>query len=361
MVTHNPKKVLSIRISYFQGQSSWGLALITFLAILLSACDGFQLSDVPTPLPEEYVPTVIALTAQAGQPPEPTPGALPTLATPEFVAALETPAELPTAVTPTDLPASPTLASPVPSETPAATIPIVVNAIPTAVPGPWIPEEVPENRIEIRNLGPLSKVASPLHVYGYLKTGAGSKARIELLGEDHRLIFGETKIFDVPEGGSSVLSMDIEYEIAAPAEVGRLQIWVEDAFGRVTAFNSVPLILLSLGDSDITPPADVLNPIFIQQPIHKALIQGGSLTVSGLARVGGDTMLMARLLTETGAEAGARLVSVSAQPGGGYTPFSVEVPYSVSGPMPALLVVSEGERELSDVIHLSSAEVLLSP
>jgi hypothetical protein len=259
-----------------------------------------------------------------------------------------------------ELPASPTPASAVLSETPTATIPIT-DVSPTALPGPWIPEEVSENPIEIRNLGPLSKVTSPVHLYGYLKTGVGSKARIELLGEDHRLIFGETKIFNVPEGSSSVLSMDIEYEIAAPAEVGRLQIWVEDAFGRMTAFNSVPLILLSLGDPDITTPADVLNPIFIQQPIYKALIQGGSLTVSGLARVGGDTMLMARLLTETGTEAGARLVSVSAQPGGGYTPFSVELPYSVSGPAPALLVISEGEREISDIIHLSTTEVLLSP
>jgi hypothetical protein len=198
-------------------------------------------------------------------------------------------------------------------------------------------------------------------VYGYLKTGARSLARIELLGEDGRLLFGETKVFDVPAGARAVLSLDLNFETSAAAEAGRLQIYVQDDHGRVTALNSVPLILLSLGDADIDSPADVLDPIFIQQPVPKALIQGGALLVAGLARAAPEATLLARLIAEDGRELGLRVGGVDLPPEGGYGSFAVEVPYQVDGPTPALLVVSIGEKDNTDIIHLTSLEVLLGP
>jgi hypothetical protein len=226
---------------------------------------------------------------------------------------------------------------------------------------PFIPPGLPNDTIEIRNLGPLSRVTSPIHAWGYLKTGAGSQARIELLGEDHRLLYGETKVFNVPEGAHAVFSLDINYEITAPAEAGRLQIWVQDAEGRVTALNSVPLILLSYGEADINTPTDLLDPIVIQQPNPKALIQGGHLVVAGLARVEAGTTLLARLITPEGKQVGQRLVEVATPPEGGYGEFAAEVPYQVKEATPALLIVSQGETDLQDIIHLSSVEVLLGP
>jgi hypothetical protein len=239
----------------------------------------------------------------------------------------------------------------------------------TAEVAPYIPPDTPNNPIEIHSLGPLSKAASPIHVYAVLRPGAGSQARIELLGEDGRLLFGETKVFNVPEGAQAVLSMDIDFEIAAPAETARLLIYVQDAYGRITALNSVPLVLLSLGDSDISPPIDVLDPITIGQPTRKALIQGGTLLISGMARFPAGTTLLARLIAEDGQEVGMRLANVAGDPEAldaalpevGYSPYAVEVPYRVSQPIPALLVVSVGDADNTDIIHLTSVEVLLSP
>jgi hypothetical protein len=205
-------------------------------------------------------------------------------------------------------------------------------------------------------------VKSPLHVYLYLKPGAGGKVSIELIGEDGRLIYREIRVIDlVPVGAWATFTLDIDYEIAATAEAGRLKISVDDAAGRTVALNSVPLILLSVGDADIVPPADVLAPLIIRQPRKKALIQGGTLVASGRARLEGDGPLMVKLVTAKGGEVGFRLADVTFPEGGGYGEFAVEVPYKVSEPTPALLVVLEPGASLSDVIHLSSIEVLLSP
>jgi hypothetical protein len=201
-----------------------------------------------------------------------------------------------------------------------------------------------------------------LHIYLYLKPGAGGKVLIELLGEEDRVLYREVRKIDfVPVGAWATFTLDIDFEIAATAEVGRLKISVDDAVGRTVALNSVPLILLSIGDADIVPPQDVLAPIIIRQPKKKALIQGGKLVVSGLARPDSDQPLMVKLISDQGNEVGFRLVDVDAPGEGGYGTFAIEVPYTVSQPTPALLVVLEGASTLADVIHLSSIDVLLSP
>ena len=337
------------------------LILYSVLAVLLvigqAGCSILPQAPLPTPLPSDYIPTAVALTLTAGQ-----------TGVEDLPEATSTPQPEPVESTPTpkvaviDLPiASATSLSsstPTPAPTGPSPTPYTLQPSPTATPTP----EIPNAEIEIRNLGPLSRVKSPLHIFLYLKPGAGGKVRIELFGEDNRVLYREIrKINFVPIGAWATFTVDFEFEIAATAEVGRLKISVDDEFGRTVALNSVPLVLLSIGEADIVPPQDVLAPIVIRQPRRKALIQGGKLVVSGLARPSSDGPLMIKLVTAKGGEPGFRLAEVDPHTAGGYGTFAIEVPYTVSEPTPALLVVQEGAGSLSDVIHLSSIEVLLSP
>ena len=353
----------------------WILILVTALA----GCQDLPQPALPTPLPKDYLPTAIALTAgaNAGLPETPVEQATvtsldvaagtPILETQGLPADSTTPA-LP--VTPTLTPTGPTITPYTlppsststrtlwPSRTPTLTRTPRPTRTPTVTPIPGIPNA----EIEIRNLGPLSRVVSPLHVYLYLKPGAGGKVLIELLGEEERVLYREVRKIDfVPVGAWATFTLDIDFEIAATAEVGRLKISVNDAVGRTVTLNSVPLILLSVGDADIVPPQDVLAPIIIRQPRKKALIQGGKLVVSGLARPDNDQPLMVKLISDQGNEVGFRLVDVDPPGEGGYGAFAAEVPYTVSQPTQALMVVLEGGSSLADVIHLSSIDVLLSP
>ena len=130
---------------------------------------------------------------------------------------------------------------------------------------------------------------------------------------------------------------------------------------RVTAVNSVPLILLSIGQSDVIPAVDLRAPILIQQPQPNALLQGKKVIASGLVRSSGDTYLMIQLLDSEGRVLGQRVTNIQPAKEPGFGSFNTEVPYTVSEPTPALLVVWHGVGSLSNILYLASVEVLLSP
>jgi hypothetical protein len=327
-----------------------GAAACAFLILLaLSACLPAARPALPTLIPTGELPTIIALTAQAGRP-----------------AAAETPAP-----SETPLPPTPTLTrqptrtprptfTRTPSLTPTGPTPRPTRVTPSLT--PTLTPEIPNAAIEIHNPGPLSRVTSPLYIYVYLKPGAGGKVLFELQGEDRRLLYREIRVIDfVPVGAWATLAFHLDFEIPGAAEVGRFQVSVEDEYGRIVALNSTPLILISQGSADVVPPHDVLAPVVIRQPRRKALIQGGKLVVAGLARANGGGQMMVRLLDTRGAELGARLVEVEDAAPGDYGEFAVEVTYNVQQATPALLVITQGENGVNDVIHLVSLEVLLSP
>lgn len=331
-------------------------------ALLLTACSSLTLPDVPTPFPTEYLPTLIALTLQANSSPQAS-GAGLTERTEPVSASPQKPA--PEAASPTASRAAPS-ATPPPVESPTLTPGPARSGTPTRAPSrtpsPSPTPELPFAEVQIRNLGPLSRVTSPLSAQLYLKLGTSSKVQIELLGEDGRLLYRAIRAITSSVPGAWIfLVQDVEFEIAATAESGRLVVSVDDQYGRITALSSVPLILLSIGQADPLLPADTLAPVVIQQPLRKSLVQGGKVVVSGLVRPESEQPLLVRLLNSRGAEVGSRLASIGEVQSDGYHTFSVEVPYSVTGATDVLLVITMGAAGINDVVHLASREIVLSP
>lgn len=315
----------------------------------MSACNGLRESGIPTPLPTEYLPTVIAMTLEARK--------LVSLSETAFPVTLALPTQVPSAtVQALSLTSTSFL-------TPTLQPPLATTEIePTSPPPANQPLEIPNAEIEIRNLGELSRVASPIPIYAYLKPGANNSMQIDLLGEDRHLLARQIVVVPwVNRQGMAALSMKLDFEIPGTAEAGRLVISVADEFGRTTALNSVPLILISIGESDILAPANRLASITIQLPTPKTLIQGKNLLVYGFARPSSNGYLMMELIAEDGGVIGKRVTNVEARAGNGYGTFTAEVPFSVNEPTPALLAVWEGEGSLSNIVYLASVEVLLSP
>ncbi len=324
--------------------------LIAFLtAALIGGCATLSTSPLPTPLPADYIPTAIALTSQAGQTQQ----------------AANAPSATPS---PSPLPATPS-ATPEPSATPSpqldtqATSQIepassagqtpLVNQTPEAA--------LPPASVQIFKPGELSRVTSPIHIASYLKPGPKGLVTIELHGEDGRLLVRQSKVFTTNPNAWANMVVDLDFEISAAAEVGRLSISVEDDKGRLMALNSVNLILLSMGESDINPPSATQEAIIIQQPKLLSLVQGGTLLVSGMARTDTDLPLHVELVDDKGGVVGMRLAGLGELNAQGYRSFATEVSYNVSALTPVRLLVYEDGGQISDISHLSSLVLRVSP
>jgi hypothetical protein len=346
------------------------LVLSTIILILLGVgCSNLTYTPVPTPYPVDYVPTIIALTVQAGEEslitPSPvvvqqdTPTHSPT-PTVEVQLATDGPSPTPPAIKSTST------TSPVPSATltqdPYASPTRRPTRTPTLTPTPPIPNA----GVQISEPGPMSRVASPLELVANLHSFPSGSYHVEIWleplqpGGEPRLLFREVKKIISNPIDWFYLDPHIPFELSRVSEFGQVRVGVYDQSGRAVAVNSVDLILLAMGPSDVTPTGDLTEPIVIREPNRNHLIQGGTAIVSGLAKPS-EEIMYAELVTSDGSVVGYSQVFLTPDPNGGYVPFTIEVPYSVTSGTWVRLQLSEIGVRIPGVEHLSSVEVFLSP
>lgn len=321
---------------------------IPVLVIISTAsCNSFTGQPLPTVYPTEYIPTFIAMTVEAqGIKVQPrVPEAEVTETVIESSPTTESPATEPTKPTTTVL-----ISTPVP-------IPPVTQPLRDSPP----PANIPLATIQILNPGPASKVTSPFILRAATKPGPKSTVIIELLGEDGRLLMREVRSYQSLESEWISLGVEVEFGINAVAEAGRIQIGVLDEQGRLKSLNSIDLILLSMGNKDLNQPTDQLENIFIESPRANTLIQGGTMRVSGHARLRSTQPLRIEILTNDGRIVGTRQVSITPTPGSAYGTFAIDVPYSIDYTSKVRLQIWEPGERIPGPITLSSLEVILSP
>jgi hypothetical protein len=338
--------------------------------VLLSGCTfGQEETQIPTLIPEEQLPTVIAQTSEAialqteaARPTltkTPTPSltktTIPTIAGPTL-----TDSQTPT-TTRTRPPTKTPTASRVPTQTQIPTI--TSTPTPNYTVSPLSLGEIPFATVQIVHPSSLSKVISPIELYTFVAPGGDERIRVELTGEDGRLLYRQVFLFtDTPAGARIHLNAKVAFEIIGVSETARLTVSVNDEYERLRSLASVDLVLLADGQADLNTTGDLLEEIFIQQPTIKSLVQGENVLVSGLARTGDDQPLLVELVTTDGRIIGTRLAGIAPlQEDGSHRLFAAEVPFSVSSPTWVRLRVSDRSGRLPGMKHVSSVEILLSP
>ena len=311
--------------------------ICSLLAILV-ACVPATVSPLPSPtltLPTEsatpsatppFEPVVSSQTPEILSP-TPTEGASPT-PEPDFI---ESPLPLPTLSPP------PTLAA-------------------TDTPQPAIGS----GAIQIFNPGPLSKVVSPIQIYGYIVSGYGNNGLVELFGEDGRLLTSQVLQLNTIYKWAS-FSWDLSFDIKSAAELGRLTFSTQDQYGRVTAVYSIHLLLLQEGNSIINLPGNQKARCILDQPIEGRSLSGGVLTVAGKMRPFNNLPLTVELIARDGSVIGSQLVAISPASDDSHVPFRVDIPYSVSKGTWALLVVRQSDERIRGTMYLYSQEVFFNP
>ena len=292
---------------------------IASLAGLLSGCALPGTVNTPTPYPEDYIPTVIYLTA-------------------ESISATQ-------------------YASITPSATPTETFtPIPPTPIPTDTPTPA--PGVPLAAIRIDAPGPGSRIASPLEVRMTAIAGQSRIIETDLFGEDGRRLGRSVRaVQGYPSG--DYLFVKIPFEIRGAGEKGIVQVSTKDGHGRVQSLVSVQVLLISSGASQINPPG---NSIYERVTLYKlparSEISGGVLDLEGQYQPVNNQPLILELISDDGQSLGLRVLTFS-----GLDPqtFKTTIPYKVSATTQARLFVHQADDVLDGQAYIYSQEIILDP
>lgn len=299
-------------------------------------------NDLPTLMPQEFVPTAIALTAEALVTPSDTPNPTATFT-----------------IEPTQVVAITVAANATAADAPEEAL---VDQSRDILPAPIVPENtlIPGAEIQIASPGPLSKIASPLSIIAYVTQGADGNAQVELWGEDGRLMYRRIFNFLTPNPQGRLV-IKFGFETAGVAETAQLVIQTRDVHGRMKALASQEIILLAEGETDLNVAGDLLAPIVIQQPQDMTLVKGEALNVSGLVRTSSDQPLLVELVAADGKVVGSRLAGVVPTEKGEHHPFSTDIPFQVDAPTWVRVIVSERGGRFPGAKNIATLEVLLSP
>jgi hypothetical protein len=327
------------------------LAWASGIILLIAGCSTLPGGQAPTFIPEESLPTVIEMTAQA-------------LVDKGLVTPLPSSTKDPDSPTTTPLPTeTPVPPSPEPEFTPTETINLIIrNPEPLTLPDP-----LPLGEIQIISPGRLSRVRSPFNIHVYLAPPSNEKEesssyQVSLYGDDGRLLVRHLFTRESDEDGNTHLVMDITFKISSEAETARLEVSSQDGYGRISSLASTDLVLLSDGESEIKSVQDLYENIIIQQPIPSTLIQGEVLTIQGLSRFAPQDQLLVELMNRNGGLIGSDVIPVSKEDiGNGYRQFEGEIPYQVGSSSWIRVQVTARDGKFSGTQHTSSVEVLVSP
>lgn len=248
-------------------------------------------------------------------------------------------------------------ATPRPTRTPTVTRTRRPSNTPTMTPTPGVSKAYTQILVP----GPLSRVTSSFRIEGLIHTGAEGVFRLELIGEDGRMITRRVMRYGNEADTAMVLSQEVEFEIATVAETARLQIAMDDEFGRPISLASVDVILLTLGEPQLTHPLDDRLAFDFWLPQPEQRVEGGTLLVEGMARPVNDSPIFLDLYSSTGKLLGSYQFLLPLRPDNSHSHFEAQIPYQVDEETNARLIIrQQGSRIPGDVI-LESVVVTLVP
>jgi hypothetical protein len=219
-----------------------------------------------------------------------------------------------------------------------------------------------EAELIIKRPGQLSRIVSPFRVIAYVDPGPDRRVQVALLGEDGRTLASKrVRAMEFLGLDNGNMITDLEFEIDALSELGRLEISVYDEFGRVKAMNSVNIILLSVGETDRNYTPEAQERIIIQYPLANYMVEGESLLVSGSVRTTSEKPLSLTLIDEQGnlVGQGESTVVLSDDQSSGL--FIGEIPFSVDTPIWVRLSVAIPGDRISGFQYIKTLEMVISP
>ena len=296
---------------------------------LLSACS--QLTEsTPTPLPPNYISTVVALTGQAA------------FATASAVAPLP-------------------IETPLPTETET---PIPETPLPTVTPT-FEPGFTDFAQVRFISPGPMSSLVSPIKLQVLIVSGQSEIVRVELLGEDGRVLQrGLERVKRDPNGGN-YRSFDLAFEIRAVSEKGYIRISSKDDHGRIQVLNTMPVLLYSVGTNQINPVGNMIYERVMYEGLkNEDEVHGGVVNIKGRFWPFNTQPVFLELLLPNGEAISSRVLDFK---GVDTESFETTLPYKVTEPTLVRLSIHQdnpdfaSDPDLGKYVYVHTMELMLYP
>jgi hypothetical protein len=234
-----------------------------------------------------------------------------------------------------------------------------VTLSPTPLPT-YTPTAIPEHRraaIQILAPGPMSRIISPLQLKMDVIAGDSSLVKIDLFGEDGRLIAQELRRV-LPNQSGTFEFIKVPFEIPGVGELGRVTVSTTDKAGRIVAMNSVHVLMISSGGNEVYPAGNLGAAVGVFSPRLSEPASGGVLTVRGDVWPFNRQPFILELLDAQGRSLGLQIITVE-----GLNPqlFETTIVYQVSEPTPAILSIRQEDDRIPGPFYVYSQEVLLNP
>lgn len=227
----------------------------------------------------------------------------------------------------------------------------------TSTPTPSLAE------IRITRPGLASRVLSPFRLEANALVGSDGRVHLALVGEDGNLLVESSLRYSQYTGSQAFIQEEVRFQISGAAEAARLVLFSLDRFNRIIALTSVDLLLLAMGEEQITPPVNLRTPFFIIRPYLNEFFKGGTIKANGLISPVSNQPIIVEAVDETG----TILFSTTLDAGPVtaerlYVPFELEVPYAVSRYTRVRLVLrQEADNRIPGTVALVSVPISLSP
>ncbi len=275
-----------------------------------------------------------------------------------------------TAPSATFTPEPPTATLPLPSPEPSSTQTLTPSATPaTPLPTLFIPTASLTNlplpaaqssAIQFYTPGPLSQVTSPVRFFGYAVPGYNSKGLIELYGEDGSVLDSEVLQLNTVYRWA-FFNWSLSFQARGAGELGRLSLSTRDQYGRLTAVQSLHLLLFPDGNEIINPPGSLAERCLLIAPLPGKRLSGGIVPVEGEMQAYNSLPLTVELVGRDGSILASQLVAVPSGQVGKAFAFRVEIPYIVTRSTPVLLTVRQADDRIPGTLYLYTQEITLNP
>jgi hypothetical protein len=257
---------------------------------------------------------------------------------------------------PTRAPANPTAVVGIMTHTPTETSAPATSTIP-------LPEDWRQEAIMILEPGPGSRLTSPFTVRGVADPTFEQTLVARLVEPNGNVLKEEPLMIQAPLGERGPFEGEIDVTISEHINVF-LQVYATSPRdGGITHLESVGggVELVPDGPQEIVGRDPYLERIAIFEPQAGQQVSGGTVHVEGYGVASFEGTLVLELYDAEGAELGTVPIIVASPDMGTPGQFSGDIPYSITGPMPARLAVRDPLPVANGVNHIAGVEIRLLP